>query len=678
MKRKLFYLLSKVFTVEKAAKIVYGTDLPLWVIKIIITNLDKKQDKKIKYYVDLALLNYPKSTKSILGLVVDYPYKQIATKTNKKETKENKKKFSEEELALLLAEYMNKGHIEFELILKILQTIGIQKKFYLTFLKKIAAKKNWTAYDDALNKLIAMFPDMGTLYLRKAEKLASNNKQSIAHQYIKIGALTESEYIKFKRFGFEQDFEFPYNESLNKILETKNEWLEFGSIALRHIDSVNEDECQQITNVINVSLQNLDQLIQVSTKEKRIRILRNLVRMRYFTLAQSIANKYKISELKCEFDYIKNLHQPIQWAIDLADINNLRTDKVIFGLLNGKKIVVSNLNDSSHSLIELFIPTVFFSKESEEKITYKTVRSFYKSICDILYTLEDVIVVPRYQMNWRKYKRYFQNSLCICYHSISDERNTLIIQESQLDGRCSLDNQGFAGYSSLANDFKQINEKASSVAIDELERNFAELHNRAISLNVSKYPQSNEPFSCDTEFIFIPLQIPTDIVSKLAFVNTIDLLRSALNYANKEIKLVVKPHPYNNSSEIDNILQTAVNNPHVIVTSSSINSILSDKKCRAVLTTNSGVGLEAFIFSKPVFVAGKCDYAYAVSGFIKQPNEMASLFDIKYNVENYIKKQKEFLYFYKNYYTYASTSDDSIRSLKMRIIDQINIIKGEQ
>ena len=666
IKKLLFRLISRITSPEYAAKIIYKEKKPLWVLKIILNDINLNGENNTNKYISEAIDNYPKSTKSILKIV----NKSIKSEEKKKsETIGKTQKKEDNHLSNILAESIAvivRNDSNFEVLLPIFKALDVKQSFYLKILNKILFEKKYKLYRTVLDRLIQFFPDVGVFYLRKAELLTNNNEIDVAYQYIKIAAVTKSPYLKFKKFGYENDHDLSYRDSLSEILLRTQDWLEFGGIALRHLDNVEYDEYNQISKICLEAFKQLPDVLKNSGQEKRKRIFRNIIRMRYVSLVNSYLTEYSIPEIYDEINYINGIGKEIKWAIDLADINHQRSDKIVYGILNGKRIAL-NQGAEDIPIIELFIPTLFYTKKVDEKVTYETVRKFYIRVSNILKEIKDVAVIPFHQMNWRKYKRHFKQSLCISYHSIGDAGKNLIIQESQLEGRCSLDTKGFAGYSSLFSDFSQIVDYVKEIPNEIIEQNFQGLKTKIMQGNLSKYPQGNEPFFCDSKFIFLPLQIPTDIVSKIAFINTIDLLKISIKHSNKDIKLVVKPHPYNNSSEIASILDETQYNSNIVITQSSINNILSNKNCIAVLTTNSGVGLEAFIYERPVYVTGKCDYMYGVTSLIRDENEIKELFSNEKHIYAELKKQKEFIFYYRNKYTFSSSTNEKNSELFEKI-----------
>ena len=227
-----------------------------------------------------------------------------------------------------------------------------------------------------------------------------------------------------------------------------------------------------------------------------------------------------------------------------------------------------------------------------------------------------------------------------------DNPNWLHVQESTLAGRCSVDTQGFAGYSKIANDFSKIEEYTSNIDQSTLDENFNYLYQEYVVNNVSKYHQNEKAFVSEGEYVFVALQVLTDIVADIAFFDGIQMLKTiAEYYKNTATKVVVKRHPYCNSLSMQVLIETLVSEGSIVVSDASIHNIIENAK--AVFVVNSGVGFESLMHLKPVVVCGQCDYAYAVSYQAKTPKELSSYLEQdEFLLDEH--RVKEFLCYYAN------------------------------
>ena len=519
-------------------------------------------------------------------------------------------------------------------------------------------------YEYLLKNLVLLYPKNHTILLRLAEIHANNRDIELSHQFLLIGEATGSPYLAYKNFGFECDWNISHGKTLNAILSDKSRILEFGAIALRHLDSMSEEERDCYINACKDILINLNYILSTSNGTKCKRILQNLLRMRLLVYVDKVDDKYKSREVKNEIELIKTRINKISTVINVAFYNTFERSvkDYFYGIINNQ---VGEVDAEHGKIIEIAIPTVFFSRKKEEKSTYESVRNFYVNLIVLLSNSNKYVLVPFHQYNWRNYRRRLANSLVICYHCVAKDNNTLVIQESQIPERCSFDTRGFAGFSSVSKNLDIIDSKLSIFDDNFIAKRYLAISNSYRSNNISKYPQHHASFVCQKDFVFVPLQIPTDIVSQLADISTIDLLKYAASKANDNIMLVVKPHPYNNSSDITKYLKSQENNPNIVITETSIHEILAHEHCRAVLTTNSGVGFEAFFYNKPVFVTGLCDYIYGVNEYIKAKSNIDKIFDPSFHPCAKTNLQERFVVFYNDLYTYHDSLDNRISILEM-------------
>jgi capsule polysaccharide modification protein KpsS len=164
-----------------------------------------------------------------------------------------------------------------------------------------------------------------------------------------------------------------------------------------------------------------------------------------------------------------------------------------------------------------------------------------------------------------------------------------------------------------------------------------------IDNKVTKYTQSDASFEVDGEYVFCAMQILTDSVAKLAYINSLDMVINTVKaLEGTKYKVVIKRHPFCKSSEVTSILEELSRSKNVIITEADIHKIIPN--CKAVITVNSGVGLEALIMGKKVFTTGRAEYSPAsimlseTSSFIGLAKELEIDVDI-----NFINK---FLYLY--------------------------------
>lgn len=337
---------------------------------------------------------------------------------------------------------------------------------------------------------------------------------------------------------------------------------------------------------------------------------------------------------------------------DIASTNE-NSDE-LYGIYRGTTISLIESGLSPSNVVELFIPTVFFANPREEKASYSTVREFLSTIFKYVKTKKDFILVPRHQWNWRYCDPRVEGARIISYHTNAKPNpKHLHVQELSLAGRCSMDNEGFAGYSSISHDFEKIRTYSVNHNPYILIANLEKIASEYIPNNISKYGQSEtrEVFSGD--YVFVALQIPTDTVASLAYVDGIALVTAvAEHYKNSPTTVIVKRHPYCNSKSVERCLTDLQSSSRVVLSNASVHDLISNAKM--VFTVNSGVGLEALLHKKPVIVTGECDYAYAVSAFARSISELKIILTSHNSFD--ITRASELMNYYTNFY--SARSDD--------------------
>ena len=664
-KKKIFMLISPFIGEEKTIQFLYKNKYyPLWFYKEK-SEKTKNINEKIEILKE-AIKIYPESLylkKNILKYSVE----------NKTDKSSN--------------DSLNKNYIEIEMqVLKNKNTLQILE--WLSCFEHISNLFNETTKDKILNLVASIIKERNSLsdyeralkqcckiaknkqnFLLKLAELYQNNNESIkAYQYITIAALNKNVYPLLKKLSFEVDNKIDYSTTFNEIIENDNILINLGML-VRNIDFFEKEQQKSIISFCNKNIEEIMSFLKHKNKNK------SFVRVRRLELALQLCKNYNYKVLKNKIDTIKSYQKGFDEFFDVATENSfsLFDDNPKKAIFRGNIISINQLSQNIRK-VELAIPTAFYPI-IEQKETYETIRDVFIKIFCILKNL-DVAIIPFHQYNWRFYKRKIQGSFLICYHCFNIDGNNLIIQESQIPGKCSLDSRGFAGYSSIClPGFEKINKFIEGISKDDLIKWGKEYRNQNIERQVTKYSQSDVcEFDFQKPFIFIPLQIPTDIVSKLCKVQTIELIELIIDYVKQhkdklKYSFVFKAHPYNNSIKIQNLINN-FDDEHLITTSASIHKILSKKNCLAVLTANSGTGYEAMYYGKPVYVTGFCDYLFAASSVLESKEQIYKLLDESKFIRDDLK-QIEFMYFYENFYTKSKLDEKDIKEIIFKGIKNV-------
>ncbi|MGA1831526.1 hypothetical protein [Rhizobium wenxiniae] len=211
------------------------------------------------------------------------------------------------------------------------------------------------------------------------------------------------------------------------------------------------------------------------------------------------------------------------------------------------------------------------------------------------------------------------------YHTISHGNLGLHFKETDRPSLFSLDSRGYAGWS----DFSDISlEQLRLTDVDQQHADafFEDEKRSVIGGNLSKYRQASVSYSenLPENFIFVALQLIGDAVSQLAYLSLFEMVEEVVRTAEaKGLSVVIKRHPLCTTPEVSRFLSKLVAEGRVIQVYSSIHAIIP--KALAVCVVNSGVGAEALLHEKPVYVFGRADYM-AGCFVCRQPGDFTAQF----------------------------------------------------
>lgn len=215
-----------------------------------------------------------------------------------------------------------------------------------------------------------------------------------------------------------------------------------------------------------------------------------------------------------------------------------------------------------------------------------------------------------------------KGTLVFSYHSFGKEKNVWHLKEAPVTPLFGIDRCGYSGWAEIADqprkwqDISAISDDHARQVIEKYRQQFKEKR-------ISKYPQPEERnVKLPAEYIFFPLQVSNDPVSQFSPFNMLDMLKRAAEAAHQTgIMLLVKRHPFCQSVAVEKTLQQLTeDNPLVKVVNLNIHTLI--EHARAVMTVNSGVGIEALIDGAAVYASGKSEWSEAA-------NTITSLDDIE-------------------------------------------------
>ncbi len=342
---------------------------------------------------------------------------------------------------------------------------------------------------------------------------------------------------------------------------------------------------------------------------------------RWLEAAEGFARSGASREARARLELLRDRLGPLAGVLRLAHLNE--DAEPLTAVHQGAPLPLEAAEAAGLIPVEFFIPRAFFADSREEKPPYEAIRRFFRLLAEDLAARPEVCLVFRHQFGWRHALRR-TSGRGIGYHtSGAPDPLWRHVQESTLAGRCSADRAGFAGFSSIASDFSAIEAAAVGVAPARIEANFQEMRREFVEGRRSKYPQKGPDFTPEGPYVFVPLQVQTDVVAALGHVSGLEHLRGVVAaHRGSGLRVVVKRHPYCESLSLWRALRELSASGEILLTEAPIHGLIAG--CEAVHTVNSGVGLEALLHLKPVWTAGACDYAAAAAGVFRSFAEIAA------------------------------------------------------
>lgn len=216
------------------------------------------------------------------------------------------------------------------------------------------------------------------------------------------------------------------------------------------------------------------------------------------------------------------------------------------------------------------------------------------------------------------------NGILFSYHSTGEKANQWHLKETPIRPYFSIDRSGHSGWAEIARN-RNLQNRAKRYPLGSAQTTIERIRQRFLTQGESKYPQSGSPANLPGAFVFLPLQVQSDPVTRFSMISAQDILTTAATIAEEQkTPLVVKRHPFCDSETLKDQLAALVGrNRFVIETDGSVHDIIP--RCHSVITVNSGVGLEALIHGKPVYSAGLSEW-FPVCHPIKHVTDIVAAF----------------------------------------------------
>jgi CDP-glycerol glycerophosphotransferase (TagB/SpsB family) len=311
-------------------------------------------------------------------------------------------------------------------------------------------------------------------------------------------------------------------------------------------------------------------------------------------------------------------------------------------------------------VVEFFLPPYFYSG-------YVTDAEAHRRICHMLrnmisgFVSAAFAIVPRHQFRLTD-AAPTGNWPAISYHTTGSQKGWFHLKDGPIPGYFSCDPLGYAGWSSLASEIRTDDLPATE---EQIEDTWHRLQKEVVLARKSKYGQTEVEFRRPGRpFIFLPMQILSDAVARLAYIPGLRLLEILVKeLPRREYDLVIKRHPKCINPEVAKTIDRLARRDDVHVVNASIHDILP--AAAAVVTVNSGVGFEALLYGKRVITTGRSDYSTATVLASTESELQSALNDLGRPVD--VLQIKRFMHYYCSQYLF-SFSDAAAITARIEMI----------
>jgi Capsule polysaccharide biosynthesis protein len=482
-----------------------------------------------------------------------------------------------------------------------------------------------------------------------------------AHTHLRIAELLRPGYSTIRRLTFEMDQQL-YSEgfeTLDKALDLPPKLLGAHMPVLNRVSIYYPEHGPKLIEARKVLMERL-RTDSYETPEELSDAVSIAIANRWLRLALEISRNTAVELLPTVRNRLTRLEKNLGGYLSMLDMAwENETSDVTHALARGQAFSLAGLEIRGEKIVELFIPPAIFDYPREEKQTHETIRQTFFHIIPILMEDSGAVIVPRMQLDWRQCFPKTRGARIISYHTRAPfDQLRLHVQEAPFAGYCSFDHSGFAGFASTATDHSAIRSFVANIPDEELESNHREMVARFVDANVSKYSQSADSGPLPENYVFVALQVSTDVVAQLGFMSGMELLESVMeHYRGTDTRVVVKRHPFCRSMKVQECLEQWEASGNIVRSNNSIHDIL--KNAKVVFTINSGVGLEALMHGKTVVVGGSCDYCYAAK-VARSRDELRTI--MKGDLTPDRRRLLELLYFFVRRFAIPATDSKGIRS----------------
>lgn len=315
--------------------------------------------------------------------------------------------------------------------------------------------------------------------------------------------------------------------------------------------------------------------------------------------------------------------------------------------------------------VNLEVPEEWFGSSLDGERHRRMFTSLSAALAKMPVTIE-MSIVP-----WGSYRAPRiapENGVTFSFHSIGDVDNVWRLKETSIIDFYAFDRHGYSGWSSLARFPERYKAQVDSYDTEKAKGFVASLRDKLRNANTSKYTQSTEFFNPGRPYVYFPMQLLEDPVAEFNRVHPLAALEKAAEIAQKTgVLLVVKRHPLCRNEAVRMALDKVITgNSNVQVSSASVHNHLNG--CQSVLVGNSGVGLEALLYDKPLFTFAASEYELASTPLL-------TVEDIEFAFQGNSKKTSEdrarFLAYYLNVWCFSPADAQSVNRFVTQSLENI-------
>lgn len=340
-------------------------------------------------------------------------------------------------------------------------------------------------------------------------------------------------------------------------------------------------------------------------------------------------------DIQGRFDELLSDIDGWRWAVDLALD---RVKEIGNGSIDSK-----TLKDAESIVV---LSSAAFSYN---KIDYPNFRnSIRKVYSEIFQSLKVIGVKASIDVKFGTHGIIYYPVPFFSYHTISNSENGLHFKETDRRHCFSFDGKGYSGWSDFSSkkDLGAMGSCSLKTNSDFYEDDYI---NNIVS-GVSKYKQPDGVQEVLPEkYILVALQLEADAVNQLAFMSFERMVGIVVRNASAVgLGVVIKRHPYCNSSNISKLLNGLEGQNGVVISRGNIKHLID--KSIGVSVVNSSVGAEALLERKPVYVFGASEYM-AACHVCNDDNDFAVALELnrpKLNDEEFMS----FWYSFRNQYSF--------------------------